>query len=554
VSTVFNINFCNMTSIFFDFFAFNSFTAPTVDNWQILGLAGNDTLTGNALADIIEGGTGDDRLFGLGGNDVLNGGDGNDSLDGGIGDDYISGEIGNDTLVGSLGSDFFNGGAGTDVANYSSFGSSITLLPTGAILKGGGATDQLFQVETIIANAGFSNNIIDASGAASPASINVNLGAATNNLQVLGGPVLTFTVTNFDDVIGTNRNDVITGDGQANILSGNAGNDIINGGLGNDTLNGGLGNDTLNGGDGNDTLNGGDDNDTFVGSLGSDFLNGAAGTDVANYSSFGSSITLLPTGTILKAGGTTDQLFQVETIIANAGFSNNTINASGAASPASINVNLGLSTNNLQVLGGPVLTFTVTNFDDVIGTNQNDVITGDGQANILSGNAGNDIINGGLGNDTLNGGSGIDTLTGNADADTFVFQFGQSTISDLTLPDQITDFTIGTDRIDLLLSTGAATGAPLSFTRAANSIAATRTALATQVFTDANGLLAGNQALAANSAALVQVTAGAIAGTYLFINDSTAALSSTNDLLVNITGFSGALPGVGSIPVANFFV
>ena len=106
-----------------------------------------------------------------------------------------------------------------------------------------------------------------------------------------------------------------------------------------------------------------------------------------------------------------------------------------------------------------------------------------------------------------------------------------------------------TPKIDLLLST-----APLSFTRAANSTAATRTALATQVFTDANGLLAGNQALAASSAALVQVTAGAIAGTYLFINDSTAALSLANDLLVNITGFGGALPGLGSIPVASFFV
>ena len=274
---------------------------------------------------------------------------------------------------------------------------------------------------------------------------------------------------------------------------------------------------------------------------------------MANYGSFGSSITLLPTGSVLKAGGATDQLFQVETIIANAGFSNNIIDASGAASPASINVNLGLSTNNLQVVGGPFLTFTATNFDDVIGTNQSDTITGDGQANILSGNAGNDTINGGLGNDTLNGGSGVDTLTGNADADIFVFQFGQSTISDFTLPDRITDFAIGIDKIDLLLSTGAATGAPLNFTRAANSTATTRTALATQVFTDANGLLAGNQALGANSAALVQVTSGAIAGTYLLINDSTATLSSTNDLLVNITGFSGTLPGFGSIPVSSFF-
>ena len=396
-----------MPQIYIDTFGLNSFTALIADNWTILGLTGNDTLTGNSLADIIEGGVGNDRLFGLGGNDVLNGGDGDDFLDGGIGDDYVSGEIGNDTFFGSLGSDFFNGGAGTDVANYSSFSSSITLLPTGAILKGGGGTDQLFQVETIIANAGFSNNTIDASSAASPASINVNLGALTNNLQVVGGPVLTFTVTNFDDVIGTNQNDVITGDGQANILSGNAGNDSINGGLGNDSL------------------------------------------------------------------------------------------------------------------------------------------------------------TGGLGNDTLNGGSGIDTLTGNGDGDIFVFQFGQSTISDFTLPDQITDFAINTinptnptnaDRIDLLLSTGAITGAPLSFTRAANSTATTRTALATQVFTDANGLLAGNQALGANSAALVQVTSVAIAGIYLLINDSTATLSSTNDLLINITGFSGALPGFGSIPVSSFFV
>jgi Ca2+-binding RTX toxin-like protein len=380
-----------MPQIYIDTFGLNSFTAPIADNWTILGLTGNDTLTGNSLADIIEGGVGNDRLLGLGGNDILNGGDGDDFLDGGSGNDYVSGEIGNDTLFGSLGSDFFNGGAGTDVANYSSFGSSITLLPTGAILKGGGATDQLFQVETIIANAGFSNNTIDASGAASPASINVNLGAATNNLQVVGGPVLTFTVTNFDDVIGTNQSDVITGDGQANILSGNAGNDLINGGLGNDSL------------------------------------------------------------------------------------------------------------------------------------------------------------TGGFGNDTLNGGSGIDTLTGGGDADTFVFQFGQSTISDLTLPDRITDFAIGPDKIRLSFL-------PLNFTRAANSTATTRTALATQVFTDANGLLAGNQPLLANSAALVQVTAGAITGTYLFINDSTAALSLANDLLVNITGFGGALPGLGSIPVASFFV
>ncbi|MFM7189586.1 MAG: bluetail domain-containing putative surface protein, partial [Microcystaceae cyanobacterium] len=34
----------------------------------------------------------------------------------------------------------------------------------------------------------------------------------------------------------------------------------------------------------------------------------------------------------------------------------------------------------------------------------------------------------------------------------------------------------------------------------------------------------------------------------------TAGFQSANDLVVNITGFSGALPALGTIPVGNFFV
>jgi hypothetical protein len=52
----------------------------------------------------------------------------------------------------------------------------------------------------------------------------------------------------------------------------------------------------------------------------------------------------------------------------------------------------------------------------------------------------------------------------------------------------------------------------------------------------------------------VQVTTGAIAGTYLVINDSTAGFQSSNDLLINITGFTGTLPALGNITVGNFFV
>ncbi|CCI12519.1 hypothetical protein MICAE_1380002 [Microcystis aeruginosa PCC 9806] len=270
-----------MPQIYFDFANLNLFTAPgtPADNWQIFGLNGNDSLTGGSLADTIYGGDDNDSLFGLGGDDVLNGGTGDDFFDGGSGNDYAFGDIGNDTFFGGSGNDFFDGGAGADVANYSSFASSITLQPTGTILKGSGGTDQLFQVETIIANAGVSNNTIDASTAASPASIKVNLSSSTNNLQVVGGPVLTFTVTNFDNVSGTNQNDLITGDNQANRLSGNGGSDTINGGIGNDTLNGGLGNDTLNGGSNDDFLSGVNSASVSPGTNEIDTLTGATGAD-----------------------------------------------------------------------------------------------------------------------------------------------------------------------------------------------------------------------------------------------------------------------------------
>ncbi|MCZ8222405.1 MAG: lectin-like protein [Microcystis sp. LE19-84.1B] len=168
-----------------------------------------------------------------------------------------------------------------------------------------------------------------------------------------------------------------------------------------------------------------------------------------------------------------------------------------------------------------------------------------------TGNNANNIITGNSGNNQINGANGADILTGGLGADTFIFQFGQSTIS---ASDRITDFAINSDKIDLLTQGGTAMNAPSSFSRATDSTTTTLDNLINQVFTDANGAITGNQGLGVNSAALVQVTTGAIAGTYLVINDSTAGFQSSNDLLINITGFTGTLPALGNIPVSNFFV
>ena len=73
----------------------------------VTGTAGNDTLVGTALVDMIYGDSGDDNLSGGLGNDMLYGGKGIDSLDGGDGNDILNGGAVNDTLTGGTGTDTF---------------------------------------------------------------------------------------------------------------------------------------------------------------------------------------------------------------------------------------------------------------------------------------------------------------------------------------------------------------------------------------------------------------------------------------------------------------
>ena len=60
------------------------------------GGSGNDTLYGNAAANILTGCGGNERLSGAAGNDSLAGGTGNDRLIGGVGNDALVGGAGND--------------------------------------------------------------------------------------------------------------------------------------------------------------------------------------------------------------------------------------------------------------------------------------------------------------------------------------------------------------------------------------------------------------------------------------------------------------------------
>ncbi|HLO48110.1 MAG TPA: Ig-like domain-containing protein, partial [Kamptonema sp.] len=172
-------------------------------------------------------------------------------------------------------------------------------------------------------------------------------------------------------------------------------------------------------------------------------------------------------------------------------------------------------------------------------------INGTTGADNLTGTAGADNLTGTANENVINGLAGQDTLTGGTGADTFIFQFGESSVS---ASDLITDFAIGSDKIDLLTQGGAAINAPSLFSRAANSTATTLENVITQVFTDVDGALAGNQALGINSSALVVATTGSIADTYLVINDGNAGFQASNDLVINLTGYTGTLPPLGNTP------
>ncbi|QJI17158.1 MULTISPECIES: retention module-containing protein [unclassified Pseudomonas] len=177
-------------------------------------------------------------------------------------------------------------------------------------------------------------------------------------------------------------------------LTGTNGDDILMAGPGNNILNGGDGNDVLSAGNGNNEMHGGNGNDLLFSGIGNDLLDGGAGIDTVSYANATSGVT----------------------------------------------VNLG--TVGGQITGGAG-TDTLTALENLIGSNFNDFLTGNGSNNLISGGLGNDTLKGEGGDDILIGGPGNNTLTGGAGADTFHYLTGGSG------HDVITDFTVGTDKLDL---------------------------------------------------------------------------------------------------------
>ncbi|WP_454870516.1 retention module-containing protein [Pseudomonas lini] len=177
-------------------------------------------------------------------------------------------------------------------------------------------------------------------------------------------------------------------------LTGTSGDDVLLAGAGNNVINAGDGNDVLTAGSGNNEMHGGAGNDLLFSGAGNDLLDGGTGNDTANY----------------------------------------------AHATAGVTADLNLLTPQNTLGAG---TDTLTGIENLTGSNFNDSLMGDNNSNIINGGLGNDVLNGGGGDDFLIGGLGNNTLTGGSGADTFQWLKGNSG------HDVITDFTPGTDKLDL---------------------------------------------------------------------------------------------------------
>ncbi len=358
-------------------------------NWDL-------NLTGNALANQIDGD------------------DGNNILDGGAGVDTIAGYFGDDTYIVDNAADAVveNAGEGTDTVKSSltwTLGSNFERLTLLGSTDISGTGNSLANI--ITGNVG--NNILSGGGGAD--SFLGGAGDDTYNVDSTTDTV-TENVSEGTDLVSSSVSFTLAADVENLTLTGssalsgtgNAGDNVLTGNSGNNTLTGSGGNDTLDPGIlGTDSLVGGTGNDTYV-------VNRSTGITVTESSGAGTDIVLAAVTYTLGSNVENLTLTGSSAIngtgntLANVMTGNGAVNtlAGGTGNDTYVVQNTGDIVTEAASAGTDLVQSSVTH---TLATNvENLTLTGTGAingtgntlANVMTGNSAVNTLAGGTGNDT----------------------------------------------------------------------------------------------------------------------------------------------------------
>ncbi|MEL7139341.1 MAG: calcium-binding protein, partial [Pseudomonadota bacterium] len=329
----------------------------------ISGLGGNDFIQGRGRSDTLIGGKGDDEVFGGNGDDLLvwNNGDGSDLLDGGNGTDRVQVNFNTDLVNDDLQND--------DTARIEDSAEGVAFART----ELNGQTERgLFQLD-------IRNSEV----------LETNFGGGDDTAEIAGDilpPVVAVVIEEIEAVAALEPIALIPEGSFALELDGGAGtdtldfSDLANGvfvDLEEDRANGAtvVNFENVVGTDFNDVITGDDGDNTIFVSLGNDALDGGDGSDTVDFSKLDEGIEFSLED---QVSGESEEILAIEIEAA-----------------------------------GPVGGTTFENFENVTGTDFNDVITGDDGDNVIRGGKGNDILESGEGADTFlffEGDTGTDVL------------------------------------------------------------------------------------------------------------------------------------------------
>ena len=422
--------------------------------------------------------------------DELTGNSSNNILDGGLGADLLAGGNGNDTFIVD-GADVVveaNGNAGGFDTVFSSVSYRLAANVEYLELTGSNSTHGIGNdlANQLTGNAGA--NFLD--GRAGADKMSGRGGNDTYVVDNLGDEVDEVTLGSGIDLVQAYINYVLASsienlrlmgqnalDGTGNILSNvfwvNAGDNTVDGADGIDTLSyqfgansgvtvdlslsgaqatGGSGTDTVTG---FENLTGSDYADWLSGTDSVNVLDGAGGNDTVSYAGASAGVTVnLAEHKAILTGALTgfDTVWNFENIFGS-GFADilignlgdNIINGGGGVDTVSyqnvkldeggVTVNLG-KTAAQDTLGSGF--DTLLGIENLIGSQNDDILIGNAQRNELSGSNGNDVLQGRGGADRLSGGIGDDR-----------FSFTTTSDSADTARDIISDFLAGSDKMDI---------------------------------------------------------------------------------------------------------